>query len=146
MKILISKCEHLTQIVLQRECELFPSTSLFKLFDPFGFILAHIFEYSKKENIPINELKVKLRRLKGTLKIEGMVIRGLILRGAFIPQENDYLRPESSLDFENELPYANLEIIKRDTLALNQSDQYIPVEFVDEVHKDLEWQYLEQQN
>ena len=40
MHILISKIEHLYMVVVGRHCILYPSIAMYKLFDPFGLLLA----------------------------------------------------------------------------------------------------------
>lgn len=55
LRVFLSKHEHITQVIVQRNNTLFPSISLYKLFDPFGLIYSLLFDSSKKMNV-INSL------------------------------------------------------------------------------------------
>lgn len=63
-----------------------------------------------------------------------------MINGAVILSDSDYLNPEQTFDFQNELPHSFIEIMKRDDKMLKGLQaSLIPFEFVDIVHKDLEY-------
>jgi len=55
LRVFLSKFEHISEVVLERHNKLFPSISLYKLFDPFSLIFALLFENSKKLNVKQNK-------------------------------------------------------------------------------------------
>ncbi|EWS74193.1 dynein motor region D1 hydrolytic ATP-binding site protein (macronuclear) [Tetrahymena thermophila SB210] len=148
LKQILIKYEHIYEIVVWRNCELFPSLSLFKMFDPFCLIYSLLYDESKKLNVPIHMLKIQLCKLKRPPvrqnPEEGICIRGIMLKAASLNPINDYLQPESLYEFEQELTYSIIKVVLR-TDTKYDDEIYIPIEFMDQVHHDLENRYIEQQ-
>ncbi|KAL4465694.1 hypothetical protein ABPG72_011866, partial [Tetrahymena utriculariae] len=148
LKQILIKYEHIYEIVVWRNCELFPSLSLFKMFDPFCLIYSLLYDESKKLNVPIHMLKIQLCKLKRPPvrqnTEEGICIRGIMLKAASLNPVNDYLQPENLYEFEQELTYSIIKVVLR-TDTKYDDEIYIPIEFMDQVHHDLENRYIEQQ-
>ncbi|KRX08561.1 hypothetical protein PPERSA_13042 [Pseudocohnilembus persalinus] len=146
-KLLISKCEHTMMISILREGELYPQTSMHRLFDPFALILTLLQDYSLQNKVPLHHLKVKLNKLNYQNQSNlGIELNGIYIKaGAIYNKNSQTLEPEKSLDFESELPIAKIEIAQRNPDLINEDKNEILFEFNDIVHKDLELSYILQQ-
>lgn len=151
--VLLIKYEHLIQVI-NRHCSPFPVIPLYKMFDPFGFIMATITQYCIKNDYGLYEVKLVMKKLK---RIEseqpsdkGIIMNGLFLRGARYNFEKNEIEDAHIRQFEQEFPTYKLcvepKLIDKRPEVYNQSyEPNISVEFqLDSNYKpsyDLENEY-----
>ncbi|KAL4454399.1 hypothetical protein ABPG73_001791 [Tetrahymena malaccensis] len=149
-KQLIIKSDHLMQVIKEREYQMFPSIPFYQTFDPFGLLLNLLFQYSRQHKIPMSHLKIKATLIKSppTLRQdfkEGIIASGIFIQNGDINLDNNYLINENQYQYQSQIPYLQFKIALRSKPEqLQNLDPYISIEFVDQVHDDIELKYVQQ--
>ncbi|EAR83015.2 hypothetical protein TTHERM_01043320 (macronuclear) [Tetrahymena thermophila SB210] len=149
-KKLIIKSDHLLQVIKEREYQLFPSIPFYQTFDPYGLLLNVLFQYSRQNKIPMSHLKIKASLIKTppTLRQdfkEGIIASGIFIQNGDINLDNNYLINENQYQYQSQIPYLQFKIALRSKPEMLQNlDPYIAIEFVDQVHDDIELKYVQQ--